>query len=30
MKFSSTIAAIIILILIALTALKMPRNDYGE
>lgn len=30
MKFSSTIAAIITLILIALTALKMPRNDYGE
>ncbi len=30
MKFSSTIAAIITLILIGLTALKMPRNDYGE
>ncbi len=30
MKFSSTIAAIITLILITLTALKMPRNDYGE
>lgn len=30
MKFSSTIAAIITLILIAFTALKMPRNDYGE
>ncbi len=30
MKFSSTIAAIITLILIALTALKVPRNDYKE